>query len=63
MLSSVSSVEEKVQFRQYVSLPVLSMSVVSMQLLSMLVCHYLCKTIYVSMPLSMSDYLCSYYLC
>ena len=46
MLSSVSSVEEKVQFRQYVSLPVLSMSVVSMQLLSMLVCHYLCQTIY-----------------
>lgn len=46
MLSSVSSEEEKVQFRQYVSLPVLSMSVVSMQLLSMLVCHYLCQTIY-----------------
>ena len=29
MLSSVSSVEEKVQFRQYVSMPVLSMSVLS----------------------------------
>ena len=48
MLSSVSSVEEKVQFRQYVSMPVLSMSVLfmsdylcSMNLLSMFTIYLL----------------------